>query len=286
MHIMYTNVLNVANMACGGSGGKGVARLEGLEPPHPAPEASALSTELQAHSDILSIRGLLHPRARVRDINEEAVDQKQRRRAMAEHNAQHWLCERCVDGGFLERAAPVFSGTGSERILLVGQAPGAVEVDTRLPFSGRAGGMLMQWLLQAGFRDPADIRERIYFTSVTTCYPGKAKGSQGDRVPSRREVALCAPWREEVYSILEPKIIIVVGGVALHEYLPGMSLTGAVGSVFSTPLGQDVSVVPLPHPSGQSRWLNEPHHRSQLAAALKAIAKLQLQAGACVNRSQ
>ena len=264
---------------------KRVARLEGLEPPHPAPEASALSTELQAHSDILSIRGHLHARTRGSE-DREIMDLEQRIAAVDQHNTEHQQCVRCVAAGLLPEAAPVFHGTGSERILLVGQAPGIVEVSTRMPFSGRAGGILMQWLLKAGFRDMADIRERIYFTSVTTCYPGKAKGGSGDRVPSRREVALCTPWRAEVFRLLQPEMIILVGGLALREYLPGLSLSEAIGSVFPTALGKGVSVVPLPHPSGQSRWLNDVHHREQLAAALHMIAYLQARAGACINRSQ
>ncbi len=214
------------------------------------------------------------------------MDRDQQCAAMAVLNAQHWSCTRCVEEGLLEHAAPVFSGTGAERILLVGQAPGIVEVETRMPFSGRAGNILMQWLCRAGFQDAAEIRERIYFTSVTTCYPGRAKSGSGDRVPSRREIALCSSWRLEIQRILLPELIITVGGLALREYLPGAVLSEAIGSAFSSPGDGGVSIVPLPHPSGQSRWLNDPHHRDQLAGALQKIADHQLHAGACTNRSQ
>ena len=60
-------------------------------------------------------------------------------------------CTRCVDAGYLPGAAPVLSGYADNRIMLIGQAPGAVEAERRLPFQGRSGTVLMQWLVRAGF---------------------------------------------------------------------------------------------------------------------------------------
>ena len=59
-------------------------------------------------------------------------------------------CTRCVDAGFLPLAAPVLSGYPDNQIMLIGQAPGAVEAERRLPFQGRSGKVLMQWLARAG----------------------------------------------------------------------------------------------------------------------------------------
>ncbi len=82
-------------------------------------------------------------------------------------------CTRCVVAGYLARAAPVLSGHADNRIMLIGQAPGAVEAERRLPFQGRSGKVLMEWLARAGFASEAEARRRIYITSVTKCFPGK-----------------------------------------------------------------------------------------------------------------
>ena len=103
----------------------------------------------------------------------------------------HRACHRCVDAGYLERAHPVFSGRIGQRILLVGQAPGPIEVDQSRPFAGRAGRQLMRWMVRAGFANDADVRLRVYMTAMTTCFPGKRPGGAGDRRPTTREVALC-----------------------------------------------------------------------------------------------
>ena len=109
-------------------------------------------------------------------------------------------CTRCADAGYIARAHPVFSGHAGQRIMLVGQAPGPVEHDQSRPFAGRAGRQLMRWLIRAGFRDEDDVRDRIYMTAMTTCFPGRRPDGAGDRRPSAAEVALCAPWLDGVIS--------------------------------------------------------------------------------------
>ncbi|HEY8829127.1 MAG TPA: uracil-DNA glycosylase family protein, partial [Candidatus Limnocylindria bacterium] len=51
-------------------------------------------------------------------------------------------CTKCVAAGYLDMAAPVVAGDITDRVMIVGQAPGVVELTTRTPFSGRAGAEL------------------------------------------------------------------------------------------------------------------------------------------------
>ncbi|TMD10782.1 MAG: hypothetical protein E6J07_10375, partial [Chloroflexi bacterium] len=76
-------------------------------------------------------------------------------------------CTRCVEAGYLPRAAPVLSGYPDNRIMLIGQAPGAVEAVRRLPFQGRSRNVLMGWLIRAGFSSEAQVRRQVYMTSIT-----------------------------------------------------------------------------------------------------------------------
>ncbi len=187
-------------------------------------------------------------------------------------------CTRCEEAGYIPRAHPVFSGHAGQRIMLIGQAPGPVEHDQSRPFAGRSGRQLMRWFVRAGFRDEADVRERIYMTAMTTCFPGRRPDGAGDRRPSAAEVALCAPWLDGVLELLAPRLIIPIGSLALERFLPGQRLDEVIGSAF-TASGTPISgtprtapvLVPLPHPSGQSRWLNDPPRVALLDRALVTL---------------
>lgn len=207
---------------------------------------------------------------------------RRRAQALERLQAEHRACTRCVDAGWLPAARPVFSGHHGQRVVLVGQAPGPVEAEVGQPFSGRAGRQLMRWLHRAGFADEADARERIYFISATTCFPGRRPDGAGDRRPSPNEVEACAPWREGVLRLLEPRLVLPVGSLGLSLFLPRLTLDAAVGRAL-LPDGSEAPadpgetprvLLPLPHPSGQSRWLNDPRRAALLDRALARLAAL------------
>ena len=201
---------------------------------------------------------------------------------LARLQAAHRACTRCADAGFIPRAHPVFSGRAGQRILLVGQAPGVVEDDVTRPFAGRAGRHLVRWMVRAGFRDEVDFRDRVYITSTTTCFPGRRPDGSGDRRPGSAEIALCAPWLDGALGLLRPRLILPVGGLALSRFLPGRRLDDLVGRALlatgeetgDDPAAAERVLLPLPHPSGQSRWLNEPRRAALLDAALQRLARL------------
>ena len=170
--------------------------------------------------------------------------------------------------------------------MLVGQAPGPVEDDVTRPFAGRAGAQLMRWFAVAGFADEAEVRDRVFMTSMTTCFPGRLPNKAGDRRPSAREVALCSQWLDAYLELLAPSLVICVGTLAHSRFLPGKRLDDIVGAAW-TPAGEVVAgtpqaqpvLLPLPHPSGQSRWLNDPGHADQLGTALARLHDLAAWAG-------
>jgi uracil-DNA glycosylase len=175
-------------------------------------------------------------------------------------------CTECVDAGYLERARPVVAGSIRDRIAIVGQAPGAVELTTGQPFSGRSGAELRRWLAQAGI----DEAHLPYRTAITKCFPGKAPTGSGDRRPSPAEIALCRPWLDEELALLRPRVILLLGGLAIDRFWGKVPLKSAVGRSRTK---DGVTYIPLPHPSGASRWLNEPRHRRLLKRALRLVAR-------------
>ncbi|MGH2500008.1 MAG: uracil-DNA glycosylase family protein [Candidatus Limnocylindria bacterium] len=164
------------------------------------------------------------------------------------------------------RAFPIVAGRARDRIAIVGQAPGKVELVTGLPFSGRSGALLRRWLADAGIGE-----ERLpYRTSITKCFPGKAASGSGDRRPSPAEITLCAPWLERELALLRPRIVLLVGTLATERLWGRVPLKEAVGR--SRDDGDRI-LIPLPHPSGASRWLNDEAHRRRLARALAILRR-------------
>src|ERR1700716_2076815 len=112
-------------------------------------------------------------------------------------------------------------------------------------------------------------------TSITKCFPGKGTGG-GDRRPSRAEVYLCRTHLDRQLALIKPELLILVGGLAHERFLGGRPLDALVGRVFD-PAGREVSpraqaplrLVPLPHPSGASRWLNAVENRALLDRGLR-----------------
>src|SRR6267142_4321261 len=175
-------------------------------------------------------------------------------------------CTRCVAAGYLDRAFPIVAGKASDRVMIVGQAPGAVELTTGLPFSGRAGAELRRWLARAGI----DEAHLPYRTSMTKCFPGKAASGAGDRRPSPPEIALCAPWLERELALVRPAILLLVGQLAIERFWGKHQLREVVGKVRQD--GERL-LIPLPHPSGASRWLNDPTNRALLDRALRILRR-------------
>ena len=135
----------------------------------------------------------------------------------------------------------------------------------------------MGWLMRAGFSSEAQIRRQVYMTSITKCFPGKGTGG-GDRRPSRAEVDLCRSHLDRQLALVKPDLLILVGGLAHERFLPARPLDALVGRLFDLS-GREVTsgthirpvLVPLPHPSGASRWLNAVENRRLLERALRRL---------------
>jgi uracil-DNA glycosylase len=179
-------------------------------------------------------------------------------------------CHVCVDQGIIPAATPTFAGMWGAPFFLVGQAPGPVERESRRPFSGRAGKELDRWMLRAGFASPEDFRRLTYIAALMRCFPGRNRAGNGDLKPPPAAVANCAHWLDAELRLLKPKVLILVGQLAIARFLGPGPLEDRVGRRF----GERPVMVPLPHPSGQSRWLNDPANRDRLSAALELLDQL------------
>jgi uracil-DNA glycosylase family 4 len=182
-------------------------------------------------------------------------------RSLASLQRDNRVCRACAEAGFPLDSLPVLEGHDDQRAYIYGQAPGVVEGEERRPWRGRAGQNLRRWL---GL-DEDEFYATFYCASVTRCYPGRA--ASGDRVPTPREQELCAFWFEWELRLLRPELVLAVGGLAIRRLL-GIRSLDCIGSGFER---AGATVVPLPHPSGVSRWTNAPANRARLEEALEVV---------------
>ncbi len=174
------------------------------------------------------------------------------------------VCRACVEAGYPLESLPVRNEYLGQPAYMFGQAPGAVEGTERRPWRGRAGRTLRRWLEM----EEDQFYSTFYCASVTRCYPGPSPSGRGDRTPTPHEQQLCAFWREWELKIIRPKLIVPVGGIAIRRLLGLTGLADTVGRRYE--LGE-ATVIPLPHPSGASGWLNNPANRQLTATAAGTI---------------
>lgn len=188
-------------------------------------------------------------------------------RTVAELAARVSRCRLC---GSAVTPPPILWAREGQRNLLVGQAPGLVEVEIGLPFAGTAGRTLRRWLAPLGVTDHRSFLDLFAVAAVAKCYPGRLPGGRGDRVPTRIERGNCLPWTNAAVRLLDPRLVVPVGRLAIDDWLGRAALAEVIGRRFEV---DGRVVVPLPHPSGASSWTNLPAHRELIVRAVELIAE-------------
>ena len=123
-------------------------------------------------------------------------------------------CERCK---LREGCKQVVMGEGSldNKIMFIGEGPGANEDKIGRPFVGKAGK-----LLDKIFNSVNINREDVYISNIIKCRPPY------NRTPSISEAKACMPILKSEIELIDPKVIVTLGSTAL-KYLvdPDMSIT-------------------------------------------------------------
>jgi uracil-DNA glycosylase len=178
-------------------------------------------------------------------------------------------CDACPD-----MIRPVVTGNPVlSPVMLIGQAPGVREGPLGKPFAWTAGKTMFGWFSFLGM--PEDqFRERVYMSAVCRCFPGKATGG-GDRVPSDEEVERCSRHLANEVKILQPRLVIPVGKLAIEQLFPELEkLVEIVGIQRRAAIGKhEFDMIALPHPSGASTWHRTEPGKTLLVRALSQIAQ-------------
>jgi DNA polymerase len=93
--------------------------------------------------------------------------------------------------------------------LFIGEGPGADEDAQGEPFVGQAGKLLDNML------GALEISRgnKVYIGNAVKCRP------PGNRTPEATELTACRPYLERQIALLKPKIIVLLGKVAVHSLL-------------------------------------------------------------------
>lgn len=136
------------------------------------------------------------------------------------------------------------SGPLEPAVMLVGEAPGENELETGVPFTGRAGKELMESLASVGLS-----REDVYITSAVRSRPykwGTKKKRNGEtlerkynRAPTKKEIIAHAPILDAEIKDIKPPLIVTLGNVGLQRLIgPQAKVTELHGVLMETPVLQ------------------------------------------------
>lgn len=95
------------------------------------------------------------------------------------------------------------------KIMFIGEAPGANEDKTGLPFVGKAGKLLDKFLKAVDL----DRNKGIVINNVIKCRP------PGNRTPMINEINNCLPYLENEIKTYNPKVIVLLGTTAMQSVL-------------------------------------------------------------------
>ena len=125
--------------------------------------------------------------------------------AVAELIRTTWCCQTLCPNR--TNAVP---GEGNPRadLVLVGEGPGAQEDATGRPFVGAAGQLLSKMLEAIDLR-----REDVFICNVVKCRPPQ------NRKPEPQEMTACMPYLWRQLELLQPKVIVALGGTAVEALL-------------------------------------------------------------------
>lgn len=148
-------------------------------------------------------------------------------------------CTTCPELASTRATVVVGTAPPGARLLVVGEAPGAQEDETGVPFVGRSGQLLDSLLAEAGLP-----REQVAVLNTVKCRP------PANRVPTRVETASCRPWLEQQLALLEPALVVTLGLSAAGWFLGRATLSAVRGRVHEV---DGRRVLPTYHPAAALR---------------------------------
>lgn len=120
-------------------------------------------------------------------------------------------CRQCARMSQSKRVLNRASGAIDAEVMFVGEAPGRLGADSSgIPFHGdRSGHNFENLIEQVGLN-----RYSIFVTNSVLCNPKDSKGN--NTTPNRHEIDNCSAFLREQIDLINPKLVVTLGGTALH----------------------------------------------------------------------
>src|SRR4051812_21717952 len=140
-----------------------------------------------------------------------------------------------------------------KRIAFIGQAPASPNSK-----HSTAGTYISAWLHKLEIDDKT-IAEHCRFYALMGSFPGST--AKGHIKPTQQQIAKHRPVLANLLADFQPEIVVPVGAMAIAEVLPEArgALVDIIGETYAADpfnsLGRVVTVIPWPHPSGRSTWV-------------------------------
>lgn len=153
-------------------------------------------------------------------------------------------------------------GSPESAVMIIGEAPGKDEEMQGKPFVGRGGKLLNSTLETLGWK-----RADFYVTNVVKYRPSDEFG--GNRTPMPEEIEKFRPVLEKEIEVVNPKLIVVLGRVAMS----GLGIEGSMSMNRGKPIEKNGRRILITyHPAAILRNPNwEAHFREDLAKIRELI---------------
>lgn len=143
------------------------------------------------------------------------------------------------------------AGNPNADLMLVGEAPSSTDDATGIPYSGPAGDVLDELLIEAGVS-----REEVWITNLLRCYEGRERDGRPENQPARTsEIRACVRWLNLEIQYVSPRVIVAVGAPAARALIsPDFRLTEQRGAIHTRPDG--IKVIATTQPAYVMRLRN------------------------------
>ncbi len=121
-------------------------------------------------------------------------------------------CSGCKGCTLASTRKNVVFGSGNAetaKVVFIGEAPGEMEDESGMPFVGRAGQLLNEFLVNAGISREDDL----YIINTVKCRPPE------NRVPTDEEKMACRKFLNAQIDIIKPRAIVLCGATALKSFV-------------------------------------------------------------------
>jgi DNA polymerase len=170
----------------------------------------------------------------------------------------YFECSHCNACKLSETRTSCVFGAGNLNadLLFIGEAPGDNEDKTGIPFVGRAGKLLNEYLDSVGID-----RNSVYIANILKCRPPKNR----DPLPSEEDA--CIEFLNRQIALLKPRLIVCLGRISAKRLIAkSFKITTEHGAWF------DYNGIPITAVYHPALLLRDPRKKGEMLIDMQMIS--------------